>query len=303
MKEKVLLLSKGYVSSKIKEELMKDSNIELINVSRNELDYTNQDTLINYIEEKNIRFVVNTYGYTGKPNVDACEYNQQECYNRNVKDNLTILRSCRISEVPFIHIDSGCVYSDESGQTVFKESTPANFGFVNPTSSFYSSTKDLFQTEAKKMQLHDYGYIFRIRMPYDECMDEKKNYLHKIKNYDMLVNYWNSLTNLRELAKVVRLTIEKKPEFGVYNIVDTDPQQAEEIIFWMGRYMNYKHPMFDSHKRFFTTDELLTKGIMKVRRSNCILDNTKIQKALDFEYPSSAVLIQNILKQNAIKEN
>lgn len=299
-KEKVLLLSKGYVSSKIEEELEKHDDIELFNISRSELNYWDKPLLMDYIIDNDITFVINCHGYTGKPNVDSCEDYKEECYDINVNKNINILSTLVEMKIPFIHIDSGCVYSDESGQTIFTENDPANFGWSNPTASYYSQTKDRFQSLIKELKFDNWGYIFKIRMPYDECLDDKKNYLHKIKNYDMLVNYWNSLTNLRELAKVVKLTIDKKPEFGFYNIVDTDPQQAEELIFWMERYMNYKHPMFIKHKRFFTTDELITNKVMRVRRSNCILDNTKIQKALDFEYPSSSTLIKNIFKENTL---
>jgi len=72
------------------------NNIEHRIFSQSELDYTDPDKLREFIEEndRNIRTVINCSGYTGVPNVDACEDNKELCYNYNVLYPLNVVKIC-----------------------------------------------------------------------------------------------------------------------------------------------------------------------------------------------------------------
>lgn len=295
----VLILSKGYISTKIYNKLNKKYN--LFRLSKSELDYTDGENLEFYIADNNIEFVINCYGYTGSPNVDTCELEKKQCYQRNVIDNLKILKALTILDIPFIHIDSGCVYSDEDAGVYFTENDPANFGFLNPTSSYYSKCKDLFQTLANELQYTQNGYIFRIRMPYDEYIYDQKNYLYKLLHYNKLVSYYNSLTNINVLIDIIDKTIGSNISFGIYNIVDSGVFNALYILSLL--YENeIKNTNFKSipeiEDNLYTVDSLLSEGIIKARRSNCILSNEKISKELDIKIPSSHLLIDHLIKEH-----
>ena len=47
-------------------------------LSRSVIDYTNLDELRSLLNDVKPRFLINAAGYTGKPNVDACELNVGE---------------------------------------------------------------------------------------------------------------------------------------------------------------------------------------------------------------------------------
>jgi dTDP-4-dehydrorhamnose reductase len=56
----VLILSKGYVSSKIN-EYWTDNSVELVSVSRNEADYLNAQTFKSLVELYKPEYIVNCY--------------------------------------------------------------------------------------------------------------------------------------------------------------------------------------------------------------------------------------------------
>ena len=56
----------------------KKRKLDYRSVSRGTLDYTDFRTLLGALKQEKPDFVVNAAGFTGKPNVDACE-NQKDC--------------------------------------------------------------------------------------------------------------------------------------------------------------------------------------------------------------------------------
>jgi dTDP-4-dehydrorhamnose reductase len=46
---------------------------DFIPLARKQVDYTRFDLLLEFLKTKKPAFVINAAGYTGKPNVDACE--------------------------------------------------------------------------------------------------------------------------------------------------------------------------------------------------------------------------------------
>ena len=68
----LLLGGTGYIGQAFKKELDRRKR-PFISLSRREVDYTRFDLLLEFLKGKKPEFVVNAAGYTGKPNVDACE--------------------------------------------------------------------------------------------------------------------------------------------------------------------------------------------------------------------------------------
>ena len=67
-----LLGASGYISQAFLAELQL-RKADFLAISREQLDYTSFDVLSGFLRSRKPEFVINVAGYTGKPNVDACE--------------------------------------------------------------------------------------------------------------------------------------------------------------------------------------------------------------------------------------
>ena len=72
MNQILLLGATGYIGSALATELQRRS-VPFYSLSRKELDYTRFDLLWKHLSENKPSFVINAAGFTGRPNVDACE--------------------------------------------------------------------------------------------------------------------------------------------------------------------------------------------------------------------------------------
>ena len=91
----LVLGSSGYVGSRIF-HFLKSNGWKVVGISRAEIDYTNPKILHEFLQSKNPRFLINAAGFTGKPNVDACELAKADCLNGNAVLPGTIRRCAKI---------------------------------------------------------------------------------------------------------------------------------------------------------------------------------------------------------------
>ena len=106
----LILGGSGYVGSVFDDYLSKTHN-EIKVVCRNELDYSNQSSLVALLKDLRASFVINAAGFTGKPNVDACEAAKYECLMGNAVLPGIIREVCEDLKIPWGPISSGCIYS------------------------------------------------------------------------------------------------------------------------------------------------------------------------------------------------
>ena len=139
----LLLGGPGYVGNAF-ERFFDRQEIEYRTISRKHFDYTDRETLINLVDESRPEFLINAAGYTGKPNVDACEIHKAECLAGNAVLPGTIRAACEHFNLPWGHISSGCIYTGcrPDGRGFTEEDEP-NFCFRTNNCSFYSGTKAL----------------------------------------------------------------------------------------------------------------------------------------------------------------
>ena len=185
MKQKVLILGKGYVGGYLLAGMVKNPAIEVEALSKAELDYTDEYYLRDYMKEHRFDYLINAQGFTGRPNVDQAEQEKEACWKYNVQVPLMLNTLCRELHVQPIHITSGCIFTgyDKS----WTEVDEPNFGVFNPESSFYSTSKHAFES------LSDNGITIRIRMPFCDILHDR-SYLTKIHKYDNLIQAVNSKT-------------------------------------------------------------------------------------------------------------
>src|SRR5688500_846730 len=165
----LLLGSTGYVGQAFAEELRKRGE-SFVAPTRKEIDYTRFEPLLKLLRDTKASFLVNAAGYTGKPNVDACETARADTLQGNTLFPQTVAHACAVENVPWGHVSSGCIFAGahvtEGGSTRvekdltqpklkelfakapqqfkgFNETEEANFSFRNPPCSFYSGSKAL----------------------------------------------------------------------------------------------------------------------------------------------------------------
>ena len=73
-----VLGASGYVGAKFG-EVLDSQGLAWMGLSRAEVDYSKVGVLREWLRAERPRYLVNCAGYTGKPNVDACEEQRAEC--------------------------------------------------------------------------------------------------------------------------------------------------------------------------------------------------------------------------------
>ena len=287
---KILILGKGYVGTAIYKQLSTCYDVKII--SQKELNYTKRSILKEYIktQTEHVSLVINTCGYTGRPNVDACESNISDTWYYNVITPVNIQKVCKDCMVPLIHISSGCIYTGYEKE--YTEDDEPNFGMMSSVSSWYSKTK-----HACEMMLVDTPtYIFRIRMPFDETVSDR-NILMKLLKYDNIINMKNSLTNIEDLCGyILYFTTDLLEEgiqypYGVYNVVNPEPIETQHIVSQM-KLFGLCNPNWNT----ISIDELHSKTL--AHRSNCVLSDQKIE-SIKLKLPSTSSSLSRCLKSIA----
>lgn len=266
----LLLGSSGYIGNAVKQALTKDGIDFICKSIRYPLD--KQEFQRTLIKEK-IYAVINCAGYTGVPNVDACELpsNKQVCIEANAFLPAQIMQVCNDLHVKFVHVSSGCIYNDYACENAqppvaqFNEADAPNFSFLTNKCSWYSGTKALGEMLCKQ------AYICRLRIPFDGQINDR-NYLCKMRNYNVLLNATNSFSQLQEFAQgvvQVALYIDTVEYKRVFNMTQPGYLTTMQVIEMMRKNNIVKNKLyFKSIEEFGRTIE--------APRSNCVLDSSYI---------------------------
>ena len=215
--------------------------------------------------------LINCAGYTGKPNVDACETDKANCLAGNAVLPGVIAEACDRVGVRWGHVSSGCIYTGNraDGQG-FSELDPPNFSFRQDNCSFYSGTKALGEEV-----LGDAGpcYIWRLRIPFSN-IDSPRNYLSKVMRYDTLLEAENSLSNLDEFVAAAIDCFEMNLEFGIYNLTNPGGVMTSDVVSLIR-----EAGVSDKTFKFFDSESEFMRLAAKTPRSNCVLDSSKAIEA------------------------
>ncbi len=266
----LLLGGSGYVGDRYARYLEK-LGIAFRCVSRSQCDYTVESELETLILQTHPEFLINCAGYTGKPNVDACELHKTDCLAGNAVLPGIIRRVCERVGLPWGHVSSGCIYtgSREDGSG-FREDDLPNFSFRTNNCSFYSGTKALGEeildgTEA--------CFVWRLRIPFNE-VDSPRNYLTKVMRYERLLEARNSLSQVDEFVSATFDCWQKRVPFGIYNVTNPGSVTTREVVS-----MIEKSGVCNKAFSFFEDEASFMKTAAKTPRSNCVLDSAKLQAA------------------------
>src|SRR5271169_6787177 len=96
----LLLGATGYIGEAFARELARRKT-DFIPLSRKQVDYTRFDLLLEFLRAKKPTFIINAAGYTGKPNVDACELDKAGTLAGNTLLPQTIAHACASAKIPW----------------------------------------------------------------------------------------------------------------------------------------------------------------------------------------------------------
>ena len=265
-----LLGGSGYIGQAY-QQLLRNRGIPFKNLVRSEVDYTDVQTLSAALKADKPDFLINAAGYTGKPNVDACESDKANCLFGNAILPARIAEACEATDTPWGHVSSGCIYTGarEDGTEFTEEDTP-NFTFRQNNCSFYSGTKALGEEVLK-----DYPnvYLWRLRIPF-ENIDSSRNYLSKLIRYENLLEATNSISELREFTEATLACWEKHVAFGTYNVTNPGYVTTREVA----KLINESGVCSKNFSFFKDEGDFMAKAA-KTPRSNCIMSSAKLAAA------------------------
>lgn len=262
-----LLGGSGYVGQAY-QALLARKGIPFRNLRRAELDYTQPALLAAALRRDKPDFLINAAGYTGKPNVDACELHKAECLFGNAVFPGFVAQACAEAGVPWGHVSSGCIYTGARADgRGFTENDPPNFTFRSPPCSFYSGTKALGE---EVLAGQPNVYVWRLRIPFDH-VDNPRNYLTKLMRYARLLEATNSISELHEFVAATFACWEKRVPFGTYNVTNPGFVTTHEVVELI-KQSGVSRKEFV----FFKDEDEFMHTAAKTPRSNCVMDSSKL---------------------------
>ena len=292
----LLLGASGYIGKAFAKELQRRKK-DFVPLSRKQCDYTRFNALLEFFKSKKPAFVINAAGYTGKPNVDACELHKADTLQGNTLFPQTVAQACAAAGIPWGHVSSGCIYSGakvfENGKTRtekdftkpelrelvknspdkirgFTETDTPNFSFRDGPCSFYSGTKALGEEAIAGI---GQSYVWRLRIPFDE-FDNARNYLSKVQRYAKVYDNVNSISHRTDFAKACLDTWELRAPFGIYNVTNPGFVTTKHVVEQIEKILKPARKF-----EFWASDEEFYKVAAKTPRSNCVMDTTKLLAA------------------------
>ena len=266
-------------------------------LTRKEINYTRFEALLAFLRTSRPSFLINAAGYTGVPNVDACESARADTLQGNTLFPQTVAHACLAAGVPWGHVSSGCIYSGAkvvSGGAVriekdltqpeaqrivreeprsvvgYTESEAPNFTFRAPPCSFYSGTKALAEEAILGV---GQSYLWRLRIPFDE-FDNPRNYLAKVQRYPKVYDNVNSLSHRGDFARACLDLWQSRAPFGIYNMTNPGFVTTRQVIGMIERILKPGRQF-----SFWANDDEFYRLGATTPRSNCVLDVSKLLAA------------------------
>ena len=220
----------------------------------------------------------------------------------NVRDNLfsplQIALICRQEGIHFTYLGTGCIfeYDQNHPQQSSTTFTEINKGFdetslPNFFGSSYSIVKGI--TDRLMSDFESSALNLRIRMPITHELDNPRNFITKIINYEKICSVPNSMTVLNELIPYA-VDMMIKGITGTVNLTNPGVISHNEIL---KMYRDTLDPEFTWKN--FTVEE--QDKILDARRSNNFLE-TKVLEKMYPQVNNIKVSVQNIFDELVISK-
>lgn len=244
----------------------------------------NSKFISNFIDVYKPDVIINCIGKTGRPNVDWCELNKEATANANIALPIILAEECAKKSVHLIHIGSGCIffgnspYVDRAAMTqdIVKDYGWKETDFANPQ-SYYSQTK--YAADLAIGSLNNVT-VLRIRMPISD-QNNPRNLLNKLRGYNKVIDIANSVTFMDDFARCVDWAI-KGSHTGIFHVTNPEPLTAAQIMTEYKKYV--------PNHSFNIIDEKQLSELTLAKRSNCLLDSSKLENAGFYMTPATIAL-------------
>lgn len=252
MKNKILILGKGFIGERLREELgcaISSAKIYAFSDAEKEIVKFNPEIIINCI------------GYTGSNNVDDCENDKDRSLMANTFVPIILAEYALRNKIKLVQISSGCIYHfDYSKDKPITEDMRQDFFDL-----FYSRSK-IYSERALEILCARYNILIaRPRVPLDN-RPYPKNLLTKLLNFKQVIDLPNSVTYLPDFIAALKhlLKIDAR---GIYNMVNKGGLRYPQLLDIYKKYVpGFKYKVADFRELGFT-------------RTNLILSVEKLEKA------------------------
>ena len=251
MKDRILILGKGFIGNRLRDELgfnIADEKIYSLTDAQNLLD------------KYGPKIIINCIGYIGRT-VDDCEKDVDKALAANTFVPIILGEVALRNNIKLIHISSGCIYHyDYDKDTPIKEDKAPDF-----LELYYSRTK-IYAEEALKILFKKYPIlIIRLRVPLDN-RPTPKNLLTKLIEYRKVINLPNSVTYIPDFVQILNPLIDINAT-GIYNAVNKKPLLYSGLLEVYKKYApDFSYEIVDFRK-------------LNLVRTNLILSTEKLEQS------------------------
>ncbi|HPB68271.1 MAG TPA: sugar nucleotide-binding protein [Candidatus Omnitrophota bacterium] len=250
MKNKVLIVGKGYIGQRLQKELGGSLSTQRIS--------SFQDA-VQLVRKRRPKILINCIGYTGIKNIDDCELDPDKSISSNTFVPVLLAEACLRHDVKFVHISSGCIYHYD-----YKKSKPLTETMVPDFFELYYSRTKIYAEHILNALSKKYNILItRIRVPLDN-RPHPKNILTKLIKYKSIIDVPNSVTYIPDFIRALQHLIQIDAK-GIYNVVNKGGLRYPDL---MKIYSTY-NPDFR-----FTVIKLEDLNLI---RTNLILSTKKLE--------------------------
>jgi len=252
MKNKILILGRGFIGERLKEALGCDISGKRI--------YSFKDAR-SIIKKHKPKIIINCIGHTGAKNVDGCEQDIDKTLMANTFIPIILAEVCLRYKIKLVHISSGCIFkfNYHKDRPITENKIPDFFDL------FYSRSK-IYSERSLSALLDKYNILIaRIRVPLDD-RPHPKNLLTKLLKYEKIVDIPNSITYIPDFIKALKHLIKIDAK-GIYNVANKG---------------GLKYPLLLKVYEKYTKDlnyDIVSYKSLGLVRTNLVLSTKRLEKS------------------------
>jgi 3,5-epimerase/4-reductase len=233
MKDKILILGKGFIGERLQEAFSCKMSAQRIHT------FADAQKLINKFRPK---IIINCIGHTGR-NVDDCELDINKTLMANTFAPIILAEVALRNKIKLVHISSGCIYAFnyKKDKPIREEKIPDFFDL------YYSRTKIYSERALEVLSQRFNILIIRIRIPLDN-RPHPKNLLTKLINYKKVIGLPNSVTYIPDFVRALKHLIKIDAQ-GIYNVASKGALSYPDLMEVYKKYVPaFKYQVVDFEK-------------------------------------------------------
>lgn len=207
MKKLIITGCNGQLGRAMNKELEGNGEYELVNTDVAELDITNLDEVIAFVEKEKPYAIVNCAAYTA---VDACEVNVELAYKINAIGPRNLAIAAEKSGARLVHVSTDYVFGGDGDRPYTEFDAPA-------PKSMYGNTKLAGEEFVKSFSKH--YFIVRTAWLYGDGKNFLRTMLRLSESHDEITVVDDQLGSPTSAAELARAIVSLLPteSYGIYH--------------------------------------------------------------------------------------